>query len=43
MGLPDSLQWASKYLEYAEQNYARQTFKEKHTVQAVFQVHQNTA
>ena len=36
MGLPDSLQWASKYLEYAEQKYARQTFKEKHTVFKLF-------
>lgn len=36
MGLPDSLQWASKYLEYAEQKYARQTFKEKHAVFKLF-------
>ena len=35
-GLPDSLQWASKYLEYAEQKYARQTFKEKHAVFKLF-------
>jgi hypothetical protein len=33
---PDVLQWANRYMSYAEQKHTRQTFKEKQTVFKMF-------